>query len=235
VSNAQKEYAKFEELSECIVKHIFRDTDVVIKKTQPAKDGGYDIVAECNTGQIHQKVYFECKLRNRNLNLRDIAANVIIAFNEGAVALVAFINHNYTVQVNEQLCNFLEKTVLKIKIIMGDDINQLIHKYNIPLSDKLSKLITPTRSRRRDIDNLLQIDFSKENLHEQILYQMQPYTEKSYSGFISKQQKAKIFGAKTVLQKGGLLVVSGFLGVRLLNRLYQGLGIIGYQLMLRCT
>jgi len=212
VSNAQKEYAKFEELSEYIVNHIFKNTKAVIKRTRPTKDGGYDIVAECNNGQISQRVYFECKLRNRNLNLRDIAANVIIAFNEGAVALVAFINHNYTVQVDEQLSRFLKKTVLKIKIIMGDDINLLIHKYDIPLSDKLSKLITPTRS-HRGIDNLLQIDFSKENLHEQILCQMQPYIKEPYSGFISKQQKAKISGAQTVLQKGGLLVVSGFLGI----------------------
>jgi len=213
VANAQQEYIRFEELSEYIVKHIFRNTDVVIKKTQPTKDGGYDIVAEYNNGQTSQKVYFECKLRNRNLNLRDIAANVIIAFNEGAVALVAFINHNYTVQVNEQLCRFLKKTVLNIKIIMGDDINQLIHKYRIPLSDKLSRLISPTRSRRKAIDNLLQIDFSKENLHEQILCQMQPCTKTSDFSFIPKQQKAKIFGAQTILRQGGLLVVSGFLGI----------------------
>jgi hypothetical protein len=213
VSDAQQEYARFEELSEHIVKHIFRNTNVVIRKTQPTKDGGYDIVAEYNNGEISQKVYFECKLRNRNLNLRDIAANVIIAFNEGAVALVAFINHNYTVQVDEQLCYFLKKTVLNIKIIMGDDINRLIHKYSIPLSDKLSKLISPTRSNRKAIDNLLQIDFSKENLYEQILCQIQPCTKTSDSGFIPKQQEAKIIGAQTILRQGGLLVVSGFLGI----------------------
>jgi hypothetical protein len=213
VSDAQKEYARFEELSEYIVKHIFKNTNAVIKRTQPTKDGGYDIVAECNNEQISQKVYFECKLRNKNLNLRDIAANVIIAFNEGAVALVAFINHDYTVQVDEQFSHFIKKTALKIKIIMGDDINLLIHKYNIPLSDKLSKLITTTRSRRKTIDSLLQIDFSKENLHEQILCKMQPCTRTSDFGFIPKQQKAKIFGAKTILQQGGLLVVSGFLGI----------------------
>jgi len=229
VTNEQQEYARFEELSECIVKHIFRNTDVEIKKTQLSKDGGYDIVAEYRNGQISQKVYFECKLRNKNLTLRDIAANVIIAFNEGAIALVAFINHNYTVQVNEQLCRFLNKTVLNIKIIMGDDINQLIQKYRIPLSDKLSKLISPARSRRKAVDNLLQIDFSRENLYEQILLHIPPCTETPGTGFIPKRQEAQLSSARTILRLGGLVVVSGFLGIgkhMFVSSVISGLGYV---------
>jgi hypothetical protein len=212
VTDMQRECDKFEELSEYIVRHIFKDTDVVIKKTQATKDGGYDIIAECNDGQKFHKIYFECKLRNRNLNLRDIAANVIIAFNEGAVAMVAFINHNFTVQTDEHLSRFLKKTVLNIKIIIGNDINHLVQKFNIPLSGALSKLISPTHTKRKSIDSLLQIDFSKENICDQILYQKSPPTKVSDKFLVTEQLK-KMRIAQTSLRQGGLLVISGFLGI----------------------
>ena len=100
MTGAQEEFGKFEKISEHIVKYIFRDTDAKITQTAPTKDGGYDIVAECVDGKSTKKIYFECKMRSSNLNLRDIAANVIIAFNEGAVTLVVFTNYNYTVQLH---------------------------------------------------------------------------------------------------------------------------------------
>jgi hypothetical protein len=213
MADTQQEYAKFEELSEYIVRHIFKDTDAVIRKTLATKDGGYDIVVKYSDGKGYQKVYFECKLRNRNLNLRDIAANVIIAFNEGAVTMVAFTNHDYTIQMDEHLRHFLKKTILNIKIIIGNDINLLVHKYNIPLSDTLSKLISPKHTNRKFIDNLLQIDFSKENLHEQILHRELPHTTISDIVFIPKQLKTKMMTAQTILRQGGLLTVSGFMGI----------------------
>jgi len=208
--NIQKEYVKFEELSEIIVQHIFKDTNAVIKKTQETKDGGYDIVVEFNDGQRFQKVYFECKLRNKNLNMRDIAANVIIAFNEGAVALVAFTNSNYTPQADEHFSQFIKKTILNIKIIIGKEIDNIVKKYNIPISDSLSKLIMPKRSNRNQNNSLLQIDFTKSNIHEQIINTFTNVNKREHS---SEKIDNKLMFAMTILGKGGILTVSGFLGV----------------------
>jgi hypothetical protein len=210
--DTQQDYAKFEELSEYIVRHIFKDTGALIRRTPATKDGGYDIVVEYSDGKEDQKVYFECKLRKGNLNLRDIAANVIIAFNEGAVTMVAITNHDYTIQTEENLRQFSKKTILNIKVIIGNDINLLVRKYNISLSDTLSNLISPKRTNRKSKDSLFQIDFSKEKLYEQVLYKKLPDTTPNIT-FIPEQQKTKVKAGRTILQQGGLLAVSGFIGI----------------------
>ena len=104
----------FENLSKKIIQHLFRDTTAQITQTRSNKDGGYDIVVEYQDDLGIKKAFFECKLRDSNLNLRDIAANVIIAFNHGAVALVAITNHDFTQQTGEELLRFRQSTVLNI-------------------------------------------------------------------------------------------------------------------------
>lgn len=92
-----KEHADdFEELSKSIVKYLLQDTDAEITRTKSQKDGGYDIVVTYQDNHSKKCALFECKLRKSNLNLRDIAANVIIAFNHGAIALVAITNYDFT-------------------------------------------------------------------------------------------------------------------------------------------
>lgn len=213
----QKNADEFEVLSEQIVHHIFKDTKATIVKTEKLKDGGYDIVVECSVGKKTHKAYFECKLRSKNMNLRDIAANVIIAYNEGAITMVALTNHNYTAQADEQLSLFLEKTILNIKIIIGDDINNLAKKFNIQMQDALAVLIKPTGSNRNLENKLLQIDFSKDNVHNQLFETPKNMIDDAqlWSGFTD------IFmSALTVLQEGGLLALTGLIGVgkrRLVN------------------
>jgi len=207
MADMRKECARFEELSEHIVQHIFKDTNAVVRKTQGTKDGGYDIVVESKNGQ---KVYFECKLRNKNLNLRDIAANIIIAYNEGAIAMVALTNHNYTLQTDEHISHFLKKTILNIKIIIGEDINKLVKRYNIPISSNLSELIKESRTYRNPDNSLLQIDFSKDNVHEQIIV---PFPDVNGVTNSFGQVCEKLASALTVLRKGGILAISGLLGV----------------------
>lgn len=85
-TEAQKNSKNFEKLSMDIINLIFKDVPVEIHKTNDSKDGGYDAVVELyDDKKCLKRIYFECKLRTKNLNLRDIAANLIIAFNEGAV------------------------------------------------------------------------------------------------------------------------------------------------------
>ena len=103
LTDAQKYNTQFEALSTQIVKLFFKDTNAIIKKTKDTKDGGYDILVEYSDGTTTKRIYFECKLRSGNLNLRDIAANLIIAFNEGAVALGIITNYDYTEQSNENI------------------------------------------------------------------------------------------------------------------------------------
>ncbi len=56
----------FENLSKTIVQYLLRDTDAQITQTRSCKDGGYDIVVECQNEHIKQKAFFECKLRREN-------------------------------------------------------------------------------------------------------------------------------------------------------------------------
>lgn len=208
----QEECNNFEELSEQIVRYLFRETKAEIKRTPESKDGGYDIIAEVNDDKKTRKVYFECKLRSENLNLRDIAANVIIAYNEGAVALVVFTNYNYTVQADEHLQHFYKKTILNIKIIIGEDISQILKKSGITVSQNLLPLIKSRKSHRQAFDTLLQLDFSKVNLYQQLLYRN---AEESVIAdcFIPSSQKENVTLARNILTQGGIVGVTGFLGV----------------------
>lgn len=102
-----KEYSDtFETLSKSIVKYLLRDVDTEIVQTKSKKDGGYDIIVKCQDGNTRKCALFECKLRKANLNLRDIAANVIIAFNHGAVSFIAIANYDFTKQTGEELIDF---------------------------------------------------------------------------------------------------------------------------------
>ena len=137
-----KEYAdEFEKLSKSIVEYLLRDTDVEISQTTPKKDGGYDIIVKCRDGNSWKCALFECKMRKGNLNLRDIAANVIIAFNHGAVAFVAITNYDFTQQLGEELLDFCQHTVLNVKIIIGEELQHILQESSIDITDDLFKFI----------------------------------------------------------------------------------------------
>lgn len=213
MTKAQEECYKFETLSEQIVHYIFKDTNAQITRTDISKDGGYDIVVECDDGIKKQKIYFECKLRGGNLNLRDIAANVIIAFNEGAVALVIFTNHNYTRQTNEHLKYFLSKTVLNIKIIIGEQINQLVKICCIPISENLSSLIGSGKSKIKIFDKALQIDLSQPKLYSQFLYkQLEVGDDKNKDIYLTLRNKELLESTRLFLLQSGIVAISGVIG-----------------------
>jgi hypothetical protein len=212
-TEAQIECNNFETLSEHIVRHIFKDTDVKIERTRPNKDGGYDIVVECKEGNKTQKVYFECKLRGGNINLRDIAANVIIAFNEGAVALVIFTNYNYTKQTDEHLQHFHNKTILNIKIIIGEQINQLVKICKTSVSKNLASLIGVKKSNSKLFDTILQINLSDAQLHHQFLYKQSGNQKRNDKNiYLTYRNKNLVTSARNFLLQGGSVGITGGIG-----------------------
>ena len=213
MTKAQEECNRFETLSEQIVHYIFKNTDAKITRTDASKDGGYDIVVECHDGNNIRKIYFECKLRSGNLNLRDIAANVIIAFNEGAASLVVFTNYNYTKQTSEHLRYFHKKTVLNIKIIFGEQINQLVEICGAPISENLSSLIGTKKSNTKIFDTVLHIDLSQSELFQQFLYK-RCEDEKSNNReiYLTSRNKDLQESTRIFLLQGGIVVISGVIG-----------------------
>ena len=208
----QKCSQEFEELAETVVRELFRGSGAQITRTRRHKDGGYDIVAQCSDGNIEQKIYFECKLRSSNLNLRDIAANVIIAFNEGAVGLVALTNHDYTAQTAEQIGQFYQKTILNVKIIVGAEIKRIISRNNIQVSKDLLSILKEAATTRNDTMPFLRIDLSKQNAYTQIL-QKNPLQNQVSETFLDTLMFHESQAALQQLQQGYTVLVSGYAGV----------------------
>ena len=203
---------EFEDLSKDIVRFLFQGTDAQLTKTRTQKDGGYDIVVECSNNNVYQKVYFECKLRSGNLNLRDIAANIIIAYNEGAVALVAITNYNYTEQASENIKDFYQKTTLNIKVIIGDDIRSIVSKGNIVISPNLKKLITPKKSYRKNSYDFLKINLESAKPYEKIM-QKGINLAKNSKTFVAEHYDNEICKMQRFLERGDLVCVEGYIGI----------------------
>lgn len=201
----------FENLSKKIIQHLLRDTTAQITQTRSNKDGGYDIVVEYQDDLGIKKAFFECKLRDSNLNLRDIAANVIIAFNHGAVALVAITNHDFTQQTGEELLRFRQSTVLNIKIIVGEEVSRLVDECEIPITSELRDYFCIKKAKRKDDFRVLRLNLSEDILCQifcQTIYQVQildvPIMDLLYK---------EISDISSSIRKGYLISVAGYLGV----------------------
>lgn len=203
---------EFEVLSIEIVKFLFKETEAKIAETKHQKDGGYDVVVECNDGNVSQKVYFECKLRSKNLNLRDIAANIIIAYNEGALALVAITNYDYTEQANENIKDFYQKTVLNIKVIIGEDIRAIANKSSVTIPPNLEKLISSKKTYRKKTYDFLKINLESVRPYENILQKGSGLTD-NVETFITKHYENEICKIQELFKRGDLICVEGFAGI----------------------
>lgn len=211
-TDAQKYNKDFEDLSLQIIKNLLGNTNIQINKTQPTKDGGYDIVVEYREHDTIQKVFFECKLRSGNLNLRDISANLIIAFNEGAVALIIITNYDYTDQANENISMFCKKTILNIKIIIGEDIQKICQISDLKIKDELAPIIAPKQTMRKNDYQFLRLDFNQSNLLQQIL-QKNFLNEQSEDFFIRKTYDKEWKRLYKWIVAGKSVYVKGLLGV----------------------
>lgn len=128
---------EFETVSKSIIKYLSRNTNAEITKITPQKNGEYDIVVKCQDNCSRKYALFECKLRKENLNLWDIAANVIIAFNHGAISLIAITNYDFPQQTGEELIDFFQHTVLNIKILIGKELRQILNDSCIDITKEL--------------------------------------------------------------------------------------------------
>lgn len=214
MTDAQKVSDAFEEISEKIVTCLLQGTGATITRTRATKDGGYDIVVECPNGTYMNRAFFECKLRGQNLNLRDIAANAIIAFNHGATTLVAVTNHNFTPQLGDEIAEFSHRTVLNIKIIIGEDLNKLIGLYRIRISDDLRKCLTEKADRRslnrKEEYQELRINAEK-NILEELFYKNSFFSSKSsFLEQLFQDIPAEIFQH---VSSGELVLLSGYSGL----------------------
>ena len=207
-----KEYAnEFETISESIVRYLFKDVDAEIVHTDLKKDGGYDIIVNYQQGHSIKRALFECKLRSGNLNLRDIAANVIIAFNHGAIALVAITNYDFTQQTGEELIDFCQHTILNIKILIGEDLQYILKKSNIDITEELYNYIDVKKNLRKDDFKALRINLD-ENILNQIFSTKTNYqTERNI--LIEQLFSDKVKYISTALKDGRLIEVTGYLGV----------------------
>lgn len=212
MTDAELYYHEFEQFSKDIVDYLFHGVKAQIIKTKPQKDGGYDIIVECCNSNVYQKVYFECKLRSENLNLRDIAANIIIAFNEGAVAFVAITNYDYTEQANENIKNFYQKTILNIKVIIGEDIRKIIYKNAITVPPHLDKLICSKKTRRKKTYDFLRLNLDSTRPYEKILEKNINHIESSET-FVTKYYANEISKIRNSLEAGETVCVEGFSGL----------------------
>lgn len=201
----------FESLSKTIIQYLLRGADAHITQTRSNKDGGYDIVVECCSEYGIRRAFFECKLRKGNLNLRDVAANVIIAFNHGAAALVAVTNHDFTQQTGNELLSFRNNTILNVKIIVGEEINQLAEECGVPIEADLRKYLNFKKTNRQDEFRVLRFDLN-ENILNQLFdqrcthhTQIDPATDDIYHDEIAKLVSS--------IHAGALVAVSGYLGV----------------------
>lgn len=211
MTEEQRLSKSFEALSEEIVKYLFRNADADVHRTREKKDGGYDIVVECRSGGKAQKVYFECKLRNKNLNLRDIAANVIIAFNHGAVAFVAFTNHNFTQQTGSELSSFCQRSVLSIKIITGDSIKMLAQESGITVSNDMLRLLGIPKTCRKDDFHILNINIEADIVQQ--LFCRNDFFPENEDRFFIENFPGTLERLTHYLRTGASTIVYGYWGV----------------------
>ena len=175
MTDANRYYNEFEILSNDVIKEIFKGLDVCIRPTKAKKDGGYDTIVTIFHENKVKKIYFEHKLRSNNLNLRDISANTIIAFNEGAVALVIMTNKEYTAQAQDNLTKFSQKTILNVKLFVGEDIKKFCIEHQLPVNQHLTPMLEKSVTLGKKEYDLLKLNLENHDLVSQILNKVSYY------------------------------------------------------------
>lgn len=162
----------FEKLCKEILEDLFKNVNMIIEKTRFKKDGGIDIKIKIIVNKVPHYILAECKLRKGNLNLRDISANVIIAYNEGATALLSLSNHNITHQLEEEIYKFTHKSSIIVKFFLSEQFNEyftkneeIIKKYPATLID----LIHTKKSNNLYNYPILHIDLNHNPFYTQLI------------------------------------------------------------------
>lgn len=213
MSDSQKNSSSFEELCLKIVKNLLGNSLNKIEKTQSSKDGGYDIDATIKYKNKQYSVLFECKLRGKNVNLRDIAANVIIAYNNCTDSLVLMINRYFTPQLEEQLLRFRDSSQLNIKVVIGSDIKNVIQNNNIPVSTELTELLKDKNTNRKNkpISSLV-LNTDSGNICKQIIEKPQAESDNKESDFMAQVYSKEFNSAISLIKNNKSFIVRGYMG-----------------------
>lgn len=212
-SASQKCATEFEDLCVAIVTEILGDSLKEIIKTSKSKDGGYDIDTAIQYNKQPYGVLFECKLRGNKVNLRDIAANVIIAYNKCADSLVIMTNNTFTPQLEQELCSFRDSCQLNIKVATGSGIENVVKGSNISLSSELLELIKKEKD-NKDIkrESTLILNLDSKDICKQILEKPLPESFDKESDFISKVYSKDFNRAISLIKNNNSIMVQGYIG-----------------------
>lgn len=138
ITEIKQYWKKFEDLAvEFIQQTYCKSTNYKFIQTRYQKDGGFDAKQEAEVFENDTVLsLLEAKLRNSNLDLRDISASVIIAFNLGAYCIFIVTNHSSTPQLMENIEMFQRKTNLKIKLVDGMQLSKWVEPQQRELTEK---------------------------------------------------------------------------------------------------
>ncbi len=213
MSDSQKNSSNFEELCLIIVKILLGKSLNRIEKTQPSKDGGYDIDATIKYKKKLYSVLFECKLREKNVNLRDIAANVIIAYNNCTDSLVLMINRYFTPQLEEQLLRFRNSSQLNIKVVIGSDIENVVQSSHIPISTEVAELLKVKNTKRKNKHtSSLILNTNSGNICKQIIEKPQAESDNKESDFMAQVYSKEFNSAISWIKNNKSFIVKGYMG-----------------------
>lgn len=212
-SDSQKYSSAFEKLCVDIVSKILGNSLNEITQTQLSKDGGYDIYSTIKYKNKQYSVLFECKLRKSKVNLRDIAANVIIAYNKCTDSLVLMTNNLFTPQLEEQLLLFRDSCQLNIKVVIGSDIENVIQSGNIPISIELAKLLKKEKpNKRTKHDSSLILNFGSKNVCQQIIEKPLAESDNKESDFMAYVYLKEFNSAISLIKNNKSFIVQGYIG-----------------------
>lgn len=102
---------------------------------------------------------------------------------------------------------------MNIKIIIGQQINQLVKICGVPISENLASIIGVKKSRMKLFDRVLQIDLSQSELHHQFLYrQSENEQDKNRDIYLTSRNKELLESTQLFLLQGGIVAISGVIG-----------------------
>lgn len=203
----------FEKICFEIVEKILGNSLEKITKTNKTKDGGYDIDTMIRYNSKQYAVLFECKLREKKVNLRDIAANVIIAYNKCTDSLVIMTNNTFTPQLEKELCRFRDSSHLNIKVVIGEGIESVVNVYEVSIDDKLLDLLKKEKSNKNIIRNSsLILNLNSEDVCGQIIKKSMSKSDNKEADFMAEMYPDDIERALLWIKNNKSFVVNGYIG-----------------------
>ncbi len=148
-SFAKKNWRNFEILTKILFAFEFKAKEEEIMITPLIKDGGKDVKFKMSFySQLLSlpkiEIWIEAKLKSNNVEIGDIAGNVIIASNSSILSIFFVTNRYFTKQTVEELLKFKVKSGLQIILVNG------FQYYNI-LKEHCTKVLEYISNNKKEI------------------------------------------------------------------------------------